>query len=341
VRILIRATNWLGDAVMSLPAIRAVHGNYPASEVTVLAKPSVADLYARESSINKVILYEGNRWKTSRELRSHRFHIGILFPNSFDSALVLRMAGIPQIVGYKTDRRGMLLSHPVPAPLWKGNVHERYYYLELLQEARLIDAYHHADSAILLECASQAAADGQKVFAERGIQGPAIGVSPGAAYGSAKCWLPERFAESAASLASQQGGTVVLFGAPDDADDCLSVAKCLESYSVPVVNLAGQTTLREFIDLAAACSVFLTNDSGSMHVASALGVPTVAIFGATNPKTTGPTGPRNVVINEKVECSPCFKRECPIDDHPCMTQVTAAQVVEAAARLVQLGGTSR
>ncbi len=323
------------DAVMSLPALHAIRANYRSSEITLLAKRSVADLFARENVADKVIVYDGHRWRTARALRARKFHIGILLPNSFDSALIMRLAGIPQIVGFDTDKRSLLLTHAVPTPRWKGTVHERFYYLELLQEARLIDAYHRADVPIRLESAAQATEAGRQLLRDRGIALPVVGVSPGAAYGSAKCWLPERFAESAAALASQRGGGVVLFGAPNDAAACRAVEQSLQRFSVPVVNLAGQTTLRQFIDLAAACSMFLTNDSGSMHVASALGVPTVAIFGATDPKTTGPAGPCNSIVREKVECSPCFKRECPID-HPCMTQVTAARVVEAASSLIQL-----
>jgi heptosyltransferase-2 len=338
-RILIRATNWLGDAVISLPAIRAVRENYKSSEITLLAKRSVADIYARESTVDKVIIFAADRWRTAKALAERKFHIGILFPNSFDSALVLRLARIPQIVGYDTDMRGLLLSHPVRPPRWKGTAHERFYYLELLQAARLIDGYHNADDPIRLDRASEAAEEGRLAFIERGIHLPVIGVSPGAAFGSAKCWLPERFAESAAGLATQSGATVVLFGSADDAAACAKVEEALKTYSVPVANLAGQTTLRQFIDMTAACSVYLTNDSGSMHVASALGVPTVAIFGATNPKTTGPAGPYNAIIQEKVDCSPCFKRVCPID-HRCMTRVTAARVFESAANLVQVRNAS-
>ena len=338
-RILIRATNWLGDAVMSLPAIRAVRENYRSSEITLLAKRSVADVYARESAVDKVILY-ANRWRTAKALADRKFQLGILFPNSFDSALVMRMARIPQIVGYDTDMRRLLLSHPVPTPSWKGTVHERFYYLELLQEARLIDGYHQADAPIRLDHAADAASDGRLAFAERGIELPVIGVSPGAAYGSAKCWLPERFAESAAELARERGATVALFGSSGDASACEEVAEALKRYPVRVANLAGQTTLRQFIDMVAACSLFLTNDSGSMHVASAAGVPTVAIFGATNPKTTGPAGPYNAVVQQKVQCGPCFKRECPIDHH-CMTRVTTARVLRAASNLIQVSNVSQ
>jgi heptosyltransferase-2 len=334
-RILIRATNWLGDAVMSLPAIRAIRANYRTSEIALLAKRSVADLYARESCVDKLIIYDGKRLTTARALRKHKFHMGILLPNSFDSALIMRLAGIPQIVGYATDMRKPLLSHAIPTPRWKGAVHERFYYLELLQEARLVDGYHHGDMPIILECAEQAAAEGCRIFGEQQVNLPVIGVSPGAAYGSAKCWLPERFAESSAKIAAQIGATIVLFGAHGDLQDCQAVESALKDYSVPVVNLAGKTSLRQFIDLAAACSLFLTNDSGSMHVASALGVPTVAIFGATNPATTGPAGPIKTVVQQKVSCSPCFKRECPID-HRCMMKVTAGRVFEAASKLVQI-----
>jgi heptosyltransferase-2 len=319
---------------MSLPAIRAVRANYPESEISLLVKRSVADLYTRENCVNRIVVYDGNRWEAARALRARKFDLGILFPNSFDSALVFRLAGIPEVVGYDRDIRRLLLTRPVPVPSWKGSAHERFYYLYLLQEAGLIDGYHGAEGPILLECAAEAAAEGRRAFAAQGVAPPIVGVSPGAAYGSAKCWLPERFAESAAKLASGKGA-VVLFGAANDAAQCLKVEKALQSRSVPVVNLAGKTSLRQFIDLAAACSVFLTNDSGSMHVASALGVPTVAIFGATNPKTTGPAGPSHTVVLEKVECSPCLKRECPID-HRCMTRISSERVVEAAAALIQL-----
>ncbi len=261
------------------------------------------------------------------------FDVGILLPNSFDSALVFRLAGIPQIIGYSRDMRRYLLTHRIPAPVRNGAVHERFYYLELLQKSGLIDGFHGGDKPIVLDCAAVAASEGQRIFAEQGVALPIIGVSPGAAYGSAKCWYPERFAETAAHLASRSGGTVVLFGASGDADTCAGVEQLLIKNSVPVVNLAGKTNLRQFIDLAAACSVFLSNDSGAMHVASALGVPTVAVFGATSHQATGPAGPVNSIVREHVDCSPCFQRECPID-HRCMTAVTVDKVVSAALTLI-------
>jgi heptosyltransferase-2 len=156
-------------------------------------------------------------------------------------------------------------------------------------------------------------------------------VSPGAAFGSAKRWLPERFAEAADRVARELGGTVAIFGSKDERELCASVAAAI---AAPARNFAGETSLAEFIDLAAACRVYLTNDSGAMHIASALGVPTVAVFGATNEVTTGPTGPLARVIREPVECSPCLQRECPID-HRCMTRVESARVAQAALDLLR------
>ena len=160
-------------------------------------------------------------------------------------------------------------------------------------------------------------------------------MSPGAAYGTAKRWLPERFAGSAIRMANELGAAVAIFGSKDERDLCQSVATSVSaSIAKPVRNFAGETTLAEFIDLAAACRIYLTNDSGAMHIASALGVPTVAIFGATDDQTTGPTGPLARVVREPVECSPCLKRECPID-HRCMTRVSAARVAEVALELLK------
>jgi len=160
---------------------------------------------------------------------------------------------------------------------------------------------------------------------------PVVGVSPGAAYGNAKRWLPERFAEAAGALARDLGASVALFGSAGERPLCDAVAARL---SVPARNYAGETTLREFIALASACSLFLTNDSGSMHIASALEVPTVAVFGATGDTTTGPAGPLARVVREQVECSPCLLRQCPID-HRCMTRVTVERVIGAARELLR------
>ncbi len=335
-RVLVRATNWVGDAVMSLPAVRAVAGAFPGAEIVVLARPWVADLYARETAISRVIPYAprsiGEKLSAGWKLRDKHFDCAVIFQNAFEAAMVARLAGIPRRIGYSRDGRGWLLTEAISVPK-KGEIpaHERFYYLELLRRARLIAKLPSEAEPIRLEGIADASAAGHGLFAARGVQGPVVGVNPGAAYGNAKRWLPERFAEAASRVAAELDAEVSLFGSAGERALCEQVSSMVTR---PVHNFAGQTTLRQFIDMTAACRVVLTNDSGAMHIASALNVPTVTVFGATNDITTGPTGARARVIREHVECSPCMLRECPID-HRCMTRVPAERVVEAALDLVK------
>lgn len=335
-RILIRATNWIGDAVMSLPAIRALHQRHPEAELTVLARPWVAGLYARETSIARMIPYtpqSGRRdlrakWRAAQALRRERFDCAILLQNAFEAAAVARLAGIPRIIGYNRDGRGWLLTDAVPVPK-PGALprHERFYYLELLHRAGMIDRLPE-DAPIRLQGLAAAAESGRAHFAALGIAAPVIGVSPGAAYGTAKRWLPERFAESARAIAGPLEASILVFGSEAERPLCEAVAT-----QAGGLNVAGKTSLPEFIDMTAACALFLTNDSGAMHIASAAGIPTVTIFGATDDTTTGPTGDRARIVRHPVECSPCLLRECPID-HRCMTGVSTGRVVAEASSLL-------
>jgi heptosyltransferase-2 len=318
--ILIRATNWVGDAVMCLPALRVIRDRFPTAHIAVLAKPWVADLYRRERFADEVIQYDRGRWATARILRPRKFDCAILLQNAFEAALIVWLARIPVRIGYDRDGRRLLLTRAVATPR-RGEIprHERFYYLELLRRAGIVDSLPESD-AIRLDV-------GDRRQARR-----MIGVSPGAAYGAAKQWLPERFAEAAARLAEARGAEVALFGSASERDLCDQVAGMLNGHRV--TNYAGKTTLGEFIDLASQCELFLTNDSGAMHIASALGVPTVAVFGATDDVATGPTGPLARVVREPVDCSPCLLRECPID-HRCMTRVSAERVAEEALKLIE------
>lgn len=317
--ILIRATNWVGDAVMSLPALRVIRERFPGAHIAVLAKPWVADLYRRETFADEVIPYDRTRWEIARVLRPRKFDCAILLQNAFDAALIAWLARIPVRIGYNRDGRRLLLSRPIDPPK-PGEIprHERFYYLELLRRAGIIDSLP-ASEAIHLEA-------GGKQERKR-----MVGVSPGAAYGTAKQWLPERFAEAASRVAAAHDAEIALFGSAGERDLCERVAALLSGCRV--TNYAGRTSLAEFIDLASQCGVFLTNDSGAMHIASALGVPTVAVFGATDDIATGPTGPLARVVREPVDCSPCLLRECPID-HRCMSRVSADRVAAEALRLM-------
>jgi heptosyltransferase II len=192
---------------------------------------------------------------------------------------------------------------------------------------------------IRLAGASVAAENGRELFRQASVSGPVIGVSPGAAYGGAKRWLPDRFAQAAVRIARERHATVAIFGAREEFQICEAVQQSVDALGGRCVNFAGATSLADFIEMAAACEAFLTNDSGPMHIASALGVPTVAVFGATDHIATGPTGLLSRVVREPVDCSPCLLRECPID-HRCMTRVTAERVADEASSLMQIGKTS-
>jgi heptosyltransferase-2 len=303
---------------MCLPALRAIRGRFPKAHIAILAKPAVADLYARESCATEVIRYQVKPWQMARELRAQGFDCAILLQNAFEAAWIAWLARIPNRIGYKRDGRGLLLTRAVPTPR-RGEIppHERFYYLELLRRTGLIESLPESPM-IRLEHPG-------------GKPSGMIGVSPGAAYGNAKRWLPERFAEAAARLANSRGASIALFGSAAERGVCEQIARLLDGHKV--INHAGQTTLAQFIDLAAACDLFLTNDSGAMHIASALGIPTIAIFGATDDVGTGPTGPKARVVREPVECSPCLLRECPID-HRCMERVSADRVVKEALALL-------
>ncbi|MEX2303467.1 MAG: lipopolysaccharide heptosyltransferase II [Bryobacterales bacterium] len=341
-KLLVRATNWLGDAVMSIPALREIRRSFPGSEIVVLARPWVADLYRREDFCDRILTYENRgrhagargKLRLAGELRRERFDCAILLQNALDAAVLTWLARIPKRIGYARDGRRALLTEPVAVP-HKDEIpeHQRYYYLELLRRAGLMKTLPECRE-IRLAGAAKAADSGRSLWRQRGFSAARwIGVSPGAAFGGAKRWLPERFAESAAKLSAELDAEVAVFGSAAEAELCESVASGIGPRAH---SLAGKTTLAEFIDFAAACTVYLTNDSGPMHVASALGVPTVAVFGATDHIATGPTNEWARIVRQPVECSPCLLRECPID-HRCMTRVESAVVVAEAQSLLAAG----
>ncbi|MBI5280583.1 MAG: lipopolysaccharide heptosyltransferase II [Candidatus Solibacter usitatus] len=313
---------------MSLPALAAVRARFPQAHIAVLARPWVEGLYRRQPFADEIIPYQPapgwqgvqDRLAIARLLRRKRFDCAVLLQNAFDAALVTFLAGIPRRIGYARDGRAPLLTSAVPVPD-KGAIppHESFYYLELLRRIGWLD---QLPSQPLVRLAGIHPAPR-----------PLIGVSPGAAFGSAKRWLPERFAESAALLAAPLQAGVAIFGSAQERTLCEQVRGGLAARGIDAHNHAGETTLEEFISLAASCMLFLTNDSGAMHIASALGVPTVAVFGATNHVTTGPTGPLARVVRHGFDCSPCLLRECPID-HRCMTAVASGEVVAAAHELL-------
>jgi heptosyltransferase II len=339
-RILVRATNWLGDAILSLPALHALRAAFPQAHITILGQGWVRDLYAGESFCDEVMAYPaargakdlGAKWQTIQQLQAGRYDAALLLQNALEAALVTRLAGIPVRVGYNRDARGWLLTNAIAVPqLGEIHPHERFYYLELLRRAGWI-AQYDPESPIRLQGAEEARHRGRLLLGKAGLSGRIIGISPGAAFGSAKRWYPDRFAAAAARIAREHQASIAIFGGKEEAAVCQQVADHLGG--LKIVNFAGRTSLRDFLDLVAACHLMLTNDSGAMHVAYAMGVPSVTVFGSTDEIGTGPTGPVARIVREPVDCAPCKLRECPID-HRCMQRVSAEKVAETALLLLK------
>ncbi len=336
-RLLIRGTNWIGDVVMTLPALAAIRARWPQARISVLAKPWVADVYRLSPDIDEVIVFEESgrhakargKIRLAGELRQKRFDCAILLQNAIEAAIIATLAGIPRRAGYNSDGRGLLLTHSVRRTEAIRRVHQIDYYLEMARALGCPPVTREA----LLQPGGEYGALAEALFSRFGIAAniPMIGVSPGAAYGPAKRWFPERFAAVADALIEEYHAQAIVFGSGGDRPSAAEVQK---NSRHRLIDISGKTNLREAIALISRCSVFISNDSGLMHVSGALGVPTVAIFGSTNPTTTSPAGQKSVVIHHDVACSPCLKPVCPTD-FQCMKLITAAEVAETARRLLQ------
>jgi heptosyltransferase-2 len=336
-KILVRATNWVGDAIMALPALRAVRSRFPDAEIAILARPYVADIYRDQQICDQLIPYDprgdhaglSGRESLAAELRSHKFDLALLLQNAFDAAWLTWRARIPQRIGYARDGRSLLLTKAVPVPK-RGEIpaHEQFYYLELIRRAGWLDASGE-EKRISLNLAPglKEQADSRLLAAGSRPRALRVAIGAGASYGSAKCWPPEKFADVANRLTAQFDADVILFGTPAEGTVSSAIAASMHR---PPIDLTGKTAIAELPALLSQCHLFIGNDSGAMHVAAAVGLPVVAVFGPTDPEGTAPVTPRCTVVQEKPYCSPCFLRRCPTD-HRCMTRVTP-DAVEAAAR---------
>jgi heptosyltransferase II len=336
-KILIRATNWVGDAIMALPALRVVRARFPGVRIALLARPYVADIYRGQKICDELISYDPKgahagligRERLAKELRMQKFDIALLLQNAFDAAWLAWRAGIPERVGYARDGRSLLLTKKIPAARC-GEIpaHEQFYYLELLRRAGWIDSLP-GESFIALDVSDEHRRRAEETLSSAGARPNAvrIAIGAGASYGSAKCWPPDRFAGFVNRFRLHTDADVILFGTAAEQKVSDAIAAGIKGSSI---SLVGKTAIAALPALLSRCRLFVGNDSGAMHVAAAVGVPVVAIFGPTDPHGTAPITPRCTVVQEKPYCSPCFLRRCPTD-HRCMTSVRP-EAVEAAAR---------
>lgn len=318
-RILIRSSNWLGDAVMSVPAVRAIKHGRPDAHVTIAVLEKIAAMWKLIPEVDAIIpLPEGSVVQVVRLLKQQSpFDVAILFPNSLRVALETWFSRIPRRVGYRGHWRSWLVDQTVREPR-KARPPE-HHSLRFLRIAR--------------ECGAETSnTELPKLNQTSNLkhQTLTLGLCPGAEYGRAKRWLPERFAEAAAKITAQSSAQWILLGTKKDTAIGEEIAPAIGDHCV---NRIGQTTLEELIAELRQCSLLLTNDTGTMHLAALLGVRVVAVFGSTEPRLTGPLGNEHVILRHHVECSPCFLRECPIDFR-CMKAVTADEVADAVLSML-------
>ncbi|MGD0651843.1 MAG: lipopolysaccharide heptosyltransferase II [Verrucomicrobiia bacterium] len=350
-RILVRATNWIGDSVMSMPAVQRLRELEPEAHIALLCPAKLQDLWQYNPFLSEVIPFDPK--PSIRRLRQGEFDAAIVFPNSFRSAWECWCARIPVRVGFAGHRRRSLLTDVVAEPRSEDPVDKEITVAEKTFSVKYFPAIRH-QAHRYLDIISYLGGNRDYVRPKIWIEPAAIppltkllhegvrpffGIHAGAEYGPAKRWMPERFAEVAAKVSGKVPCRWLLFGGPNAND--MQIANMIETqlrahFSDPhdIVNVAGETTLLELCKLIKFCKLLLTNDTGPMHLASALGTPLVAVFGSTSAELTGPLSDRCIVVHQPVECTPCFLRECPIDFR-CMDRITVDQVVEAALRQVR------
>ncbi len=329
--IIIRMPNWLGDLVMATPVLQDVRVKWPNAFITAMCQSNVAPLLKYDPHIDEIYSFKKvsgwihslRRSEIVDDLKRGEYDLGILLTNSFSSAWWFWRGGVQNRTGFSANLRSCLLNRPVPYPENMETQHLVKTYKSLL----LPFGIEVSSTPPQLYISDEEKEDSEKFLQSRGVDintSKIIGINPGAAFGLAKCWLPERFREVTSRLLKDPSTIILFFG---DGSGVPLVDKIINGLGDRVINLAGKTSLRELMALIQRCSVFLTNDSGPMHIASALGTPLVALFGSTSDVKTGPYG-GGTVIHKHVECSPCYKKICPIDFR-CMKRIEVDEVVSA------------
>lgn len=331
IQIIIRMPNWLGDLVMATPLLESIKKKWPDSVITVACIQHLSEILLYHPYIDHILPLErqknlkGNIFPKNniKKIRKQQYDLGILTTNSLSSAWCFFLSNIKKRVGFNANARGILLTNKVPFPKKRKSQHLVKTYKSLLSPIGIPIDNTHPHIATLQE-EDEAALS---LLQSRGKmpQQRLIGINPGAAYGLAKCWPPERFIALGEKLKEKKRNCLVFFG--DQSGKPLVDSICAKLPKEGVINLAGETDIRELVCLIKQCDVFLTNDSGPMHIAAALNIPLVALFGSTSDTLTGPY-PRGHVIHKHTSCSPCFLRTCPIDFR-CMKQIKVEEVYEA------------
>ncbi len=342
-RIVIGSTRWIGDAVMSVPALRAMRGVFPHAHITLAAGEWARDVFTEADFFDELLCIDvrGDStlkrvWHQARIIRRNRYDLAVLMQNSFASALVPFLAGVKWRAGYATDGRGALLTHRVTVPAWRSTRHEVFYYLNLVRElARMTGSTMDSDFTappINLRVSEERQHAAHEILIRHGARPlrPIVVICPGSTNSRAKRWGVESYAQLADRLARSANAEIVFIGAAAETDVTHTVVERMRERAVV---LTGNTTLAETVAVLSVADLMISNDTGPAHLAAGLARPTLVIFGPTNPVTTAPFSSTAEVIREPPACAPCMLRDCPID-HRCMTAITVERVFARAMRVL-------
>jgi heptosyltransferase-2 len=318
---------------MMTPAVCCLRKHFPKARIHVLAKPWVIPVFEAVPQVDRILVYDPagrhrgikGGIRLVRTIKALDFDAAVLFQNAFEAALIAALSKVPMRIGYATDGRGALLTHRPPRPGKSPKIHQVDYYLGILKGVGIPDRCHR----LQLTVGKGETQKAERILNQWRIRSTdrLVGMNPGAAFGPAKQWPPDRFAALGDRIRETFGATILIFGGPQDR---LLGQKICQQMRHPAVNLAGRTGLAGAMALIERCRLFITNDSGLMHVASALEVPLVAVFGSTDPEVTGPRGYRGKILASRISCSPCLRPVCPRGHLECMTRIPVEAAFEAA-----------
>jgi heptosyltransferase-2 len=333
-KILVRGTNWIGDAVMTLPAIAKLRHLFPNAHLTLQTRNWAKGILGQADLFDEIIT-PGSLWEQIMTIRKGHFDLAIVFPNSFSSAVSVRLGGVKRSFGYAGERRSYLLTDAIPTPEWKDSRHEVHYYLELIgavEKSFFGNATTFHDFEPRLSLSIEQRQDALNLLRKRGVD-PAhrtVAIAAGSTNSRAKRWLPERFAALADQLRSELQANIVLLGSEDDREISRRI---VDQAIYKPVDMTGETDIAGAAAILGVVDVLVSNDMGLAHLAPAVGTKTLVIFGPTNAVTTRPMSAIASIVSAEVECSPCMLRDCPID-HRCMTRVSVEDVFGRVAKLL-------
>jgi len=339
-RVVVRGTNWVGDSVMTVPALRALRRVLPDAHITLVIRPSARGIFSEADFVDDVLLYDRKGvlsvFPQIREWRRRKFDLAVLFQNAFEAALIPFLAGVPVRLGYATESRRALLTHPLELPDWRSSRHEVFYYLYVVTALEQMlfgtSSICEADPDTTIQISETRKAEAADLLRAHGVREGELVVAlcPGSINSRAKRWPAEAYAALADRLIDDHR-QVLLIGSKDEADVSDDVTNRMRHR--PIV-LTGKTSLDQITAVLSAVDLIVTNDTGPAHIGAALGRPTLVIFGPTNPLTTRPFSPAAEILRHPPDCAPCMLRDCPID-HRCMTAITVDEVFERSHVLLK------